>query len=285
MQFFKDNLKKGVLGLALMAAAFGAAALASPVSSMTKALFDAEKAGKPVPFLAKEFKKSEMSLAYEVQGKYVAQRLSTEKVAGYKGGLTAEALIRKFKGTEPVTGVLFQSGMLTGSPSIDMDRKGIMLEEEVGYRFSKKIDKPLKDVATLKGYIGAIFPAIEVPIVYFANMTDVTAFDLTAANVGSWKYIIGQDQPLDLSVPNTVNVVLTHDGKEVANKGKGTDILGDQLKALLWIVNNVVKNGNTIEPGYVIISGAMGSMAPAKPGNYVADFGNFGKISFTMVKK
>jgi hypothetical protein len=31
-----------------------------------------------------------------------------------------------------------------------------------------------------------------------------------------------------------------------------------------------------------IISGAMGAMLPADPGNYVADFGSFGKIEFTV---
>ena len=36
------------------------------------------------------------------------------------------------------------------------------------------------------------------------------------------------------------------------------------------------------EPGQFIISGAMGGMLPADPGNYVADFGSFGKIEFVV---
>ena len=32
------------------------------------------------------------------------------------------------------------------------------------------------------------------------------------------------------------------------------------------------------------ISGAMGAMLPADPGNYTADFGSFGKIDFVVKK-
>ena len=50
------------------------------------------------------------------------------------------------------------------------------------------------------------------------------------------------------------------------------------------LINIIVRNGNTIEPGQFIISGAMGAMLPADPGSYTADFGSFGKIDFVVKK-
>jgi 2-keto-4-pentenoate hydratase len=44
-----------------------------------------------------------------------------------------------------------------------------------------------------------------------------------------------------------------------------------------------VRLGYKIEPGQVLITGAMGRMVPAVPGVCVADFGAFGKIVFGIV--
>jgi 2-keto-4-pentenoate hydratase len=69
---------------------------------------------------------------------------------------------------------------------------------------------------------------------------------------------------------------------EVVNQGKGTDALAGQWKAALWLVNTMVKQGWKIEPGHIIITGALGRMVPGKPGNYIADYGNLGTITFEI---
>jgi 2-keto-4-pentenoate hydratase len=71
------------------------------------------------------------------------------------------------------------------------------------------------------------------------------------------------------------------DEQEV-NRGKGTDALGDQWKAAVWLVNTMVESGWKMEPGHVVITGALGKMIPGRPGKYVADYGGFGKISFEI---
>jgi 2-keto-4-pentenoate hydratase len=80
---------------------------------------------------------------------------------------------------------------------------------------------------------------------------------------------------------NKVEVTMTLDGKE-ANKGKAQDALGDQWKALLWLVNGVVKQGYPIEQGQIFITGAMGNMIPGKPGKYEGNYGPLGTLSFTV---
>ncbi len=248
---------------------------------MAAALLTAEKNAAATPTLSKEFKTTDVEFGYKVQNAYVDARLKTEKIAGYKGALTAKPLMEKFGASDPATAVLFESGRFAEGSVITLSRKGIMLEEEVGFRFGKKIDKPLKDAAELKACVSAVFPAIEVPLVAFETLNGVTAFDMIAANVGSWGYIIGTEMPLDNLDLNAVEMKATCNG-EAFNAGKGSDALGDQWKALLWIVNNVVKHGRTVEPGQIVISGAMGAMKPAKPGSYAVDFGSLGTISFEV---
>ena len=80
---------------------------------------------------------------------------------------------------------------------------------------------------------------------------------------------------------NQVTVTLTLDGKP-ANQGKAEDAMGDQWKALLWLVNGAIEKGYTIEPGQVLITGALGNMIPAKEGKYEGNYGPLGPLSFTI---
>jgi len=145
-----------------------------------------------------------------------------------------------------------------------------MLEVELTYKTKAKITAPVKDEAELKELIESVHPSIEVPQLYFQDMSKVAVFDIIAAGVGSKKFLVGP--AAELSDPDTVSIKLEKDG-EVINEGPATDALGGQWKALLWIVNNIVENGYVIEEGQYIMTGALGKMLPAQPGEYKADFG------------
>jgi len=156
-----------------------------------------------------------------------------------------------------------------------------MLETEIGYVIGKPITKPLATAAELYAAIQSVLPVIELPDLGFADMAHLKGVDIIAANVSAKQMIVGREQPttgLDL---NTVTVTLTWDGQKI-NKGQGTDVLGDQDRAALWLINTMIAQEWTLEPGQVIITGALGNMLPGKPGNYVADYGDFGKITFTI---
>jgi 2-keto-4-pentenoate hydratase len=92
---------------------------------------------------------------------------------------------------------------------------------------------------------------------------------------------VGKKVALDKVDVGAVKVAMTLDGAE-ANKGAASDALGDQWKALLWLVNGAIEKGYTLEPGQVLITGAMGQMIPGKPGKYEADYGALGTLSFTV---
>ena len=47
-------------------------------------------------------------------------------------------------------------------------------------------------------------------------------------------------------------------------------------------LNSAVEQGYKVEPGHILITGALGKLVPGKPGKYVADYGDFGKISFEV---
>jgi len=221
--------------------------------------------------------------AYLVQREYVNKRLADDKLAGFKAGLTSEAGQKKFNVNQALAGILFDSGNLSGAAdSIQLSQfKRLMLETELGFEVGKRITEPVSNTAQLKQSIQAVFPVIELPDLGFISKP--TGVDIIAANVGSAAFLNGEPlhnlTELDL---NALNVTLTRNGQTV-NVGQGADTLGNQWEAALWLVNTIVAQGWTLEPGQFFITGAMGKMIPAQPGEYQADFGPLGTISFSIV--
>jgi len=205
-----------------------------------------------------------------------------DAIGGFKAGLTSEAGQKKFGVNAALLGPLFKSGEL--GPDAIVDPKSfvrLFQETEVGYVVGQKVSEPVKDVDSLKKMIKEVFPAVELPDLRFADMKNLKGQDLIVDAVSCSKYIIGPRIPADKVDVSKVEVTLKCDGA-VVNQGKASDALGDQWKALLWLVNGVVQQGWTIEPGQILITGAMGNMIPGKPGKYEGDWGVLGKVSWTV---
>jgi len=140
------------------------------------------------------------------------------------------------------------------------------------------------DVASLKKLIKEVCPAVELPDIRFAEMEGLTEADLIiliAGAVSSAKYIVGKPVPADSLDVTDLKITLTQDGFTV-NEGKARDAMGDQWEALLWLVNGAIERGYVIEPGHIMITGAVGHIVPGKPGKYEGDWGELGKVSWTI---
>lgn len=252
------------------------------VADLADSLIKAHDEGQPIPVLSIQYPAMDVKIAYEVQKAYVETRLSQEKIAGFKAGLTSEGGQKTFGVDAPLAGVLFESGKIVGDATIDKSRfHQLMLETEIGFVIGKSITRPLKDVTELQENVQSVMPVIELPDLGFADMKQLKGVDIIAANVAAKQFIVGQQRAVEGLDLNAVSVSLLLDGQEV-NSGKGTDALGDQWQAALWLVNTMVDQGWALKPGHIVITGALGKMLPGKPGKYVADYGSFGKITFEI---
>ncbi|MCP4398222.1 MAG: 4-oxalocrotonate decarboxylase, partial [bacterium] len=208
--------------------------------------------------------------------------LNNDKIAGFKAGMTSEAGQQKFGLHAPTAGVLFSSGKKVNNAAINLAMsKNLKIETEIGFVIGKTIDKAVESVAGLQESIQAVMPVIELPDLGFADMQALKGVDIIAANVAAAQFIVGQEREVKDQDLNAVSVTLTLNDEEI-NSGKGTDAFGDQWQAALWLVNIMLEQGWTMEPGHIFITGALGQMLPGNPGKYIADYGNFGKICFEM---
>lgn len=210
--------------------------------------------------------------AYRVQTRSVRQKLHGASPAGYKAGLTSAPAQARFKTNDAVAGVLFKEGALESASTLSLrELRGLYIEVEIAMRIGKAIDEPLADVAALHAHIDGIGPAIELPNLDYTQPQALDAIDIIATNVAAAKYIVGAFASPRERDPNSTDVRLVCNDKEMFT-GKGTDSLGDQWRAALFLVNKMVEQGWKLEPGQILLTGSLGRMLPGMTGHCVASY-------------
>ncbi len=273
---------KGFRWAALVCALFTTAHARAGEAEMAQALLAAEAAGEPIPMVSREAPDLDLEAAYRVQRAYVERRLENDSIAGFKAGLTGRLGQLWFGLGEPVSGVLFASGMSGGDATIDLAAyRRLIVETEIALVAGARIAAPVADVAALKALIRAVAPAIELPEGGFVSPRRISGVDIVAANVSAARYILGAERAVDGLDLGGLAVTLSADGREVS-AGEGSDVMGDPWAAALWLVNAALKRGWTVEPGHVLSTGVIGERVEARPGRYVADFGALGSLAFEL---
>ncbi len=255
-------------------------ALASSHETLINEIYRAYSERAPFPMPSMMMQHLMVDEAYEIQDAFVKKMQDNgETVVGYKAGLTATPAQKKFGASDAVRGTLFTS-MLRWPGTLHHKNYGrLFIETEIGFKFGKNVTEPVEDIKSLKKAVAIVFPAIELPDLYYSDMKKITAQDIIATNVAARQVLIGKALPVTSQDLNAVSVKLFHNGEEIAH-GLGKNTLGDQWKALQWTVNHVLNKGGEIKTGDIVITGSLTPMMPVKPGKYLADFGNFGTMAF-----
>lgn len=224
--------------------------------------------------------------AYQVQTMAVKKLLADQRPDGFKAGLTSQASQEKFAVKQPVAGVLLADTKVTvnseGGYVIQASNKSkMMLELEIGFQLKEAITRPINDMEVLKALVKAIYPVIELPDLGFQHMPSLLGTDIIANNVAARRYILGV-QPAGLPADINVLPVKLYHNDQLILEGLGSDAMGDQWQALGWLINQSLANGWVIDPGQILITGALGKMLPAKAGNYKAHFAELGRIEWRV---
>jgi 2-keto-4-pentenoate hydratase len=258
----------------------------SDIEIMVARVVLARNAGDPAPVLSSGAAEPlATATAYHVQTKAVKTWLASQSPIGFKAGLTSAAGQKKFAVNQPVAGVLLPGSQLKQQgQGYTVDRRQFnraMMEAEIGFRFKNSISTPITNIKTLKANVAAVLPVIELPDLAFDKPAQLKGADIIANNVAAKHLIAGTDRDVKGIDINALSVNIKKDGKSLL-QGQGRDAMGDQWRALLWLVNQTVASGWEIQPGQLLITGALGKMLPAEAGAYQVDFGELGQLGFTV---
>ena len=236
----------------------------------------------PVPLISQSEADFSYEDAYTFQEAFANEfEEAGDELIGYKLGLTGAQ--RPFGATEALYGRLYKSMVEPEGEVIDLsDFVNGRLEIEMAFVFEEDVDKPIT-LDEVKGAVGTVAPAVEVPDLLFADMQNLSWLDLIALDVAPRQLIIGNQQPVESVDVNSITVQAIYNGEQIS-EGASTNVMGDQWGALLFLAEKLDARGQQIEAGDIVITGAMSGMLPAEPGSYQIEYGEFGTIEFDVVE-
>jgi 2-keto-4-pentenoate hydratase len=115
-----------------------------------------------------------------------------------------------------------------------------------------------------------IIAFIELPDSIVATNVKVTGNLLTAVNVGARLGVQGERLPVRatpefVDALETMTITLVDDSGKEHGKATGATILENPLNAVLWLIEDLRKNGKQLQPGDLISLGSVKAVTP-QPG-------------------
>jgi len=197
-------------------------------------------------------------------------------VVGYKAGLTNPAVQKRFGTDHPTWGVLYDGMLLPGGSTVDAAFGARPLfEADLLVRVKSAAINHARTPAEVLDAIDQVIPFIELPDLVVQAPSKLNGAGVGAINVGARLGIVGQPLPVPatrgeryalLDALRDMTVRLTDgDGAELA-RGKGSDILGHPLEAVVWLAAALQKEERTLEVGQLISLGSFSPLLPPRPG-------------------
>ncbi len=209
---------------------------------------------------------SNIGAAYDVQQRVIASRVrGGATVVGRKIGITSEAVMRQVGVDQPDFGVLLDDMQYADGEVIPFET---LLQPRAEVEVAFVLDADIVSDGGRDGLRAAVayaLPAIEI-VDSRVRDWDITIADTVGDNASSGAFVLGNARlGLDEFEPKDVTMSLTGDGEELSF-GVGAACLGDPLNALAWLARTALEVGSPLRAGDIILSGALGPLAPIKPG-------------------
>ncbi|MAM13364.1 MAG: 2-keto-4-pentenoate hydratase [Rhizobiaceae bacterium] len=232
-------------------------------------LWQAWQAGETTAPIRDLLDEGDVAAAYAVQEINTRRWLGGEErqLSGRKIGLTSKAVQKQLGVGQPDYGMLFADMEVMDGEEIAFAR--VMqpkVEAEIAYVIAAPLTGGFITMVDLMASIGYVVPAIEVVGSRVANW-DIRITDTIADNASSGLYVLGQSPKRVGDFDQRMCGMVMFRNNQPVSVGAGAACMGSPLNAALWLARTMAKAGRALGPGDVILSGALGPMAPAAPGD------------------
>jgi len=240
----------------------------SSVEAAAERLWEAHVSATPCAPVRELIGQTDLAAAYAVQEHNTRRWLAQgRRLAGRKIGLTSKSVQRQLGVDEPDFGMLFADMAVPDGAEIAM--RGLLqprVEGEVAFCLKRDLTQPQLTMTDVIGAIDYALAAIEV-VDSRIERWDIKIADTIADNASSARYVLGNEpkslRELDLRL---CGMVLERLGEQVSF-GAGAACLGHPLNATLWLAQRMAATGRPLLAGDLVMSGALGPMVAARPGD------------------
>ena len=251
------------------------------IHALAAILHGAQVSRTPVPPLTETYDGLTLDDAYAIQQVQVRGRLASGAViAGYKVGLTSEAMRQQFGVSESDFGHLLSDMEFVADAPVPVHAfVQPRAEPEIALVLAKPLRGPRVTVSHVVAATGYAVPAIEIIDSRIADWR-ISLLDTVADNASSGGFVVGQSPvPLDRVDLSLTGCVLRHNGRIVAT-GAGAAVLGSPLHAAAWLANELIGRGAELTAGHVILTGSITASVPVEAGDAVmVSFDHLGSVS------
>jgi 2-oxo-3-hexenedioate decarboxylase/2-keto-4-pentenoate hydratase len=248
-------------------------------------LREAEHHAAPVEPLSAALPGLDLTDAYAVQRDNIARRLSDgARIVGHKVGLTSAAMRRLLGVDEPDFGHLLDDMVhRDGAAVLAAHYCAPRVEPEICFRLARPLRGPGVTTRDVLAATESVAPALEIVDSRIRDWR-ITLVDTVADNASSAGLVCGSWTPMEYAPDlEAVTVDLYVNGDHVAS-GSGKEVLGHPAAAVAWLANTLAAFGTGLDPGHVVLPGAM-TTAPFVGAGQKAEarFGALGSVSVSFV--
>jgi 2-keto-4-pentenoate hydratase len=209
----------------------------------------------------------DIAAAYLVQRANVSAAVTSgDRITGRKVGLTSLAVQRQLGVNEPDFGTLLASMELVSDDEVPAQLIQPKAEAEVAFILGRDLRGERISFSELLAAIDSAVAAIEIVDSRIARW-DIGIVDTIADNASSARYVLGTEPIAPGSVDLRLAGMVLEKNGEPLSFGAGAACLGHPLRAALWLARKMARSGTPLAAGDVILSGALGPMLEAAPGD------------------
>ncbi|MFC2995947.1 2-keto-4-pentenoate hydratase [Acinetobacter sichuanensis] len=249
---------------------------------LADALHHAEETQQPIaPIRAELGEYATVDDAYSIQDINTKRALQQgRRLVGRKIGLTSVVVQKQLGVDSPDFGMLF-TDMAYGDGEVIPTSKLIQpkVEAEIALVLKADLTQAKHTYADIISATDYALAAIEVVDSRIENWK-ISLLDTVADNASSAAYVLSS-QPVLLANVDLVNckMQMTRAG-EVVSEGIGKACLANPLNAAVWLADEMVKRGRPLQKGDLVLTGALGPMVAAHPGDeFQVQIEGFGSVT------
>lgn len=244
-------------------------------------LSEAQRTRKPCPPVRTLFAADDLAGAYAVQDRNVSLAVEEgRRIVGRKIGLTAKSVQRQLGVDQPDYGILFADMEVQDGETIPSGRVlQPKAEAEIALVLERDLTSEQPTIVDVLRATAYALPAIEIVGSRIAGW-DISIVDTIADNASSGAFVLGTRPRLlaDLDL-RLCGMAMFLNGDPVS-VGAGIACLGNPLIAAQWLARTMVRVGRPLLAGDIILTGALGPMVAARPGDFLeARIEGLGRVS------
>lgn len=222
--------------------------------------------------------------AYQVQLGVLEQHKADGQIqAGWKIGLTADAIRQIYSTSEPAFGFLLAGNAYTNGHRFNYaDIVNPAIESELCFTLGETLRGPGVTREQALRAVSSVAPSFEVVSLQVKMAEDLPLG--IADNVSQWGYVTNTEvapYPKELALGEITAQVKTDDN--VIATLIGADVIDDQLQSLAWLANQLADFDRALEAGQCVITGSFTKPLPVKQGEkWETSFSSVGVVSATF---